>query len=286
MKELEVQWKTATATTWENYIELVAGFDVGSPVVSAYIFRGQSRDEWSLYPTLARVFFRPEDATALGPKGIATLAKRVRDVERHAQSLFRLQAPLHLSSQPVPAEDEFLEWAVLMRHYGAPSRILDWTASPFVALYFAVLGDWDSDGVVWVLRPSMLVPETLKVDELGIFRVKPELDADDTEGPLRLVAFQSEQPIQRLVVQQSHFTVCNHPLQDHAGVTFLAAGGRSPAPEDSVRIVIPAAAKMPMLRKLRLANITAAALFPGLDGLGRSVDELVRVEAAAYNLSS
>jgi hypothetical protein len=173
-----------------------------------------------------------------------------------------------------------------MRHYGAPSRILDWTASPFVALYFAGLGDWDSDGVVWVLRPSMLVPETLKVDELGIFRVKPELDADDTEGPLRLVAFQSEQPIQRLVVQQSHFTVCNHPLQDHAGVTFLAAGGRSPAPEDSVRVVIPAAAKMPMLRKLRLANITAAALFPGLDGLGRSVDELVRVEAAAYNLSS
>lgn len=78
----------------------------------------------------------------------------------------------------------------------------------------------------------------------------------------------------RIVAQQGVFTVAEQILTDHAERIAQFAEGD---PEMFSRLIIRHELKAPFLTRLRRMNITATALFPGIDGLGRSVAELIRV---------
>lgn len=58
----------------------------------------------------------------------------------------------------VPQRYDRASWLTLMQHYGLPTRLLDWSESPLVALYFALSSDEDAkaDAAVWVLNPMKL----------------------------------------------------------------------------------------------------------------------------------
>lgn len=66
---------------------------------------------------------------------------------------FRNMVPSYLTREP---SDDW-EWYYLMQHYGVPTRLLDWTESPLVALYFALAKEPAGGGpCVWVLDPVAL----------------------------------------------------------------------------------------------------------------------------------
>lgn len=99
-------------------------------------FRGHSRVEWKLIPLALRYKTRDQRDTALS---LISEFKRVAEI--------KLPRP--------PQQDEDLKWVQIARHFGLPTRLLDWTESATVALYFAC-EETDFDGIVFLLNPIEL----------------------------------------------------------------------------------------------------------------------------------
>ena len=254
--------------SWDHFVSLTDKFDVGTPFRSAYLFRGQAKDEWDLIPSLVRY------AKGMDPK-------ETLEVEKEALKEFTEHAYLYLPNRAVPESREaLLGWWSLMQHYNVPTRTLDWTESPFVAAYFAVDQHPDSPGAIWVVHVRTVKNHLEKIslnnempkgkNEQGVF-----CNPDATPN-LYFIARRIH--TDRMGPQQTVSTVSEQILADHGQVIAGAGSG----PKQFSKLVVPGTLKPTFLHKLRQMNITARSLFPGIDGLGRSVGELVKLGAAYY----
>jgi hypothetical protein len=172
------------------------------------------------------------------------------------------------------------DWRLMTiaQHYGLPTRLIDWTYSPFIALHFATedLSLYDRDGVIWqvdFVRVNRLIPTPLKsvLDDVGsntftvemIERAVPTLhDFDSLSGELLLIFFEPPSLDSRIVNQYAFFSVMS-------SATAVMEDWLMQDPSVFTRIVIPKELKWEIRDKLDQANITERILFPGLDGLAR-----------------
>jgi hypothetical protein len=173
--------------------------------------------------------------------------------------------------------DTIWHWLALGQHRGLPTRLLDWTYSPFVALHFATanLALMDRDASVWAIdfvAANRFLPRRLKrildaegsdtatTDMLGRFQ---QLRDFDRLARTPFVVFLEPPSLDpRIVNQFALFSLMSSP---QAGLDDWLA--RHPAL--AKRIVIPAALKWEIRDKLDQANVAERMLFPGLDGLCR-----------------
>ena len=72
--------------------------------------------------------------------------------EKYVLKLFKQRTIPHLIRGPA---DEW-EWLSLAQHHGLPTRLLDWTRNPLVALYFAVVESHEGDGAVYAYRSTTI----------------------------------------------------------------------------------------------------------------------------------
>jgi len=195
------------------------------------------------------------------------------EVETHLLRNFRKYA----RREAVP-EDSLWNWLALAKHHGLPTRLLDWTYSPYVALHFltASLGRYDVDGAIWCVdfaKSSRRLPgrlaDVLEQEGANTFtaemlsRVAPSLPEFDALGGAEFVVFFEPPSLDdRIVNQSALFSLM--PSPDAQLDRWLEAH-----PELLRRIVVPAELKWEARDKLDQANITERVLFPGLDGLSR-----------------
>jgi len=250
---------------WNHFLALVAQITIGHPTRVAYIARGQADARWLLKPSLGRILQAGQNLAA------------VHELERALLKDFLAQAHLHMADVHLGSQANILQkWAV-MQHCGAPTRLLDWSASPYVAAYYAVDSAWDLDGAIWILHPHSLV--NWAVESFPEFRGSgdfAQLLMSDT-APLAVMPWFSSSLTDRMTAQQGVFTVSINPLVEPITVLGELAKADNGSGELCRKVVIPAALKPIFLRNLRAMNITANALFPGVDGLGRSLTELARL---------
>jgi FRG domain len=120
-----------TCSSWAEIVECLEKFP--SPEV-AYTEDGLTRTSWVFRGlTDSRFGLEPAIERHARSKGLTWFA-----LEKLVTSEFKSHARMHLSAALVPGPQEELTWLAQMQHYGIPTRLLDFTRSPFVALYFAV----------------------------------------------------------------------------------------------------------------------------------------------------
>ncbi len=222
-------------SSWDDFTDKMAG-----PTYKGWAFRGQADSTWRLMSTLGRYL------------NAYIAEKHWEDQEERINRLFQRKAHLFLTHIPDPADT--FQWLALMQHHGAPTRLLDFTWSPYVAAFFA-LERATKEGVVWALNPKRLVNITETLEKF-------------LDGSLPgAIGFGEPFVLNgRLIAQSGTFVVTRKvgtPIED-----VVCA-----FPEDTlVKLQLPAdSIRAAGMRTLFMMNITNATLFPDLDGLARSL---------------
>jgi len=221
-------------------------------------FRGHGDIEWTLTPSAMRPPY-----------------SNVNEHRFRHDFMLRAQPFLHEATQP-PKDD--WDWYFLMQHYGVPTRLLDWTVSALVALYFAIEDNPSADGCVWVLNPRQinitLTNTGTEMDFIPIYSDKsvtgylPKLWDEKEEHLIKdgIIAIDPPLNSHRLAAQRGKFTVhgCDtKPLESYEELTSAL-----------VIVEIPKSNKGRIARQLLSSGIAHSILFPGLEGLGTEIRDL------------
>jgi hypothetical protein len=170
--------------------------------------------------------------------------------------------------------DSLWNWLSLAKHHGLPTRLLDWTYSPYVAMHFATQSPetYDRDGAIWCVdyrRTNQLLPQPLRrlLEETSSNIFTTEMlsavarTLRELEALGEFVAFFEPPSLDERIVNQ--FALFSLP--SHAALSLETLLETQPG--SCLRIVIPAELKWEVRDKLDQVNITERVLFPGLDGL-------------------
>lgn len=191
---------------------------------------------------------------------------------------FKRRAPAFVSNPP-PFDDLRL-WLFLMQHHGMPTRLLDWTKSVLVALYFAVRDADDKDAELWAMYPDHLnrvsgahgIPLP-RHPALRFLVAEPSHSAPDQlartlelpSPPDTPLAVEPPLSFPRVIAQLSTFTIHPPPPRGRAIPDVLADE------KHLVRYLIPAACKKELLSGLAAVGINEATLFQDADALAKTI---------------
>jgi len=225
-------------------------------------FRGQHDAGWPLTPKLYRKKFYSADENEIR-----------QEFQSRAIQMIQGRAPV----------DKW-EWYFLMQHYGAPTRLLDWTDNPLIALYFALADNpGGSDAAVWALNPWWLNKQMKKGVKGVILPDWSEAQSylRDLEDAFETGAVGGEWPEhitarvpaaidpphvdRRVAAQSSRFVIFG---KTHDLMKTKAARSRSRQVE---KIKIPLKAIPAIQEEMYFCGITHSLVFPDLEGLCRDL---------------
>lgn len=239
-----------------------------------WVFRGQSRSDYDLQTSLERCI-----------KGDAGAMRSMGDWEDDLIVEFRRAAHHYLKPGEIPDVDDRLEWLALMQHYGAPTRLLDWTRSPYVASFFAFEGA-DGPSAVWAFDTQWCHRAAR-----GVAEIRHAAAATDDSfawpdgritwtmaqcndllfgsGSMMIISLEPFRMNERLSIQRGLFLIpcsLDQPFMD-----LLKTFARDELSQCVRKFILPSDARRLALPDLNRMNINRASLFPGLDGYAGSL---------------
>jgi hypothetical protein len=250
--------ETVRAACWTGLIDQLYEHSWQEPLGrfrSNYAFRGMSNADYQLQTSLER------------------LGGNFADLEGHLLRNFRKYA-----YRSGTVTDTVWNWLAVGQHHGLPTRLYDWTYSPFVALHFATedIDHFDADGAVWCVdyvRAHRLLPQRLKDllhDEgSNVFTVEMLQRADATlddfdtlDSQVFVLFFEPPSLDDRIINQYALFSTMSQ-------ATASLHGWLEDHPSLVRKVIIPHGLKWEVRDKLDQANVNERVLFPGLDGLSQ-----------------
>lgn len=228
-------YETVRVRKLEDYISFVRKQQA---IGHTSIYRGQSRD-FPLLPNVARFreFLDDED---------------VSDIEQSLYTDFCRGAVSF--RKDIPAND----WEVLAmaQHHGLPTRLMDWSRNPLVALWFSVASRRSDEGesVVWVHEPDdddYVAPKELSASP---FKLQ------------RYVVFEPSHATPRIRAQDGVFTA--HPISTRGTKPFDTTGRHRSCMK---KIIVPGSIRENLLYDLEYLGFHQSSIFPDLDGLTQKI---------------
>jgi len=240
-----------------------------------WLFRGQREEDWGFTTSLERLC----DSFDLDLKDAPI-------IERSIVSEFKRR--YHQYSNYMPEDKDNLEWLSIMRHYGAPTRLLDWTYSMHVALYNALEKKCkkDENAVVWVIYQDWMGKEGIVIlrdkgcseNEIDQVNNRPTFKKP---GNFKNIFLIRDKPItfagivcpkrltQRMTIQKGLF-ICpgNVSKTFNENITNLKEYDNG---DHLIRLNISKDKREEYLDRLDSVNISRTSLYPGLEGFASSL---------------
>lgn len=247
------------------------------------IYRGHANADWELLPTI----LRPESAKLLqelfgrqmkcedqawaeflmlrsfifncDEAGVAVPNDSVRF---RKENLTYLNFRGYYKDPSTWPNDDLIEAMAMARLHGLPTRLLDWTINPYVAVYFAVgealrtQGRWRTGQRLAVFELNKGPHSNTHCGQVKLLRVRGSISKN-------------------IVAQQGLFTV--HPMREKKGefaITKSLEQHLSLPPDSPIRkLTVPIKECVKLYKLCDQFSYNAARLYPGADGASRSVTE-------------
>lgn len=244
---------------WEEFKRVVTSFP------SVFIFRGHASAAWNLSSSFER-----SDLFS------------IHNVEKTILKRFQQASILIEDQGEKPAS--LLDWFALIQHYGTPTRLIDFTVSPYVAAFFAfreTANDSSEDVAIWCLnkvryyqgaiyyleRNNIEVSDLLSTDYIFGEKVFSRIyDKDQLDC---VMPFEVQRPNRRYLAQQAVFLFplnIDRPFVDQLEFVAYQEDHRL------TKITLPKTERNRALRDLLKMNVSPATLFPGIEGYAQTIN--------------
>jgi type I restriction-modification system DNA methylase subunit len=225
-----VEYRKETIQDFIDFHRIIERFQA-SGKGKTIVFRGMADAKWQLIPSVGR---------------LSLYSMWIEENEKKIFEQFKQQALPYLDFTP---RNDW-EWLALAQHHGLPTRLLDWTINPLIALYFAVEDESiKSDAIVYVY-----IDDATPIDINHKDFVDPLNIPTDKVSPCYIPAHLTS----RIIAQSGLFTI-------HQQVSM-------PFASDSIhKIIIPKAQRSNLKHQLYRYGIHKGTVYPGLDGLSSHI---------------
>lgn len=190
--------------------------------VNLYKFRGQSDVNWKLIPKAGRPEYNNQN-------------------DQNIFKQWKRRAKFYLK------HENLNDWEMLSiaQHTGLPTRLLDWSHNPMVALFFCCIENLDKDGAVFIFpAETYVIPE----------------NNDPFNQKIDVLFYQPITSNERLANQYGYFSIHKSPKQEFNAKSTLG---------EIEKIIIPSKLKKDLILMLNQYGINFLTLFPDLEGLSK-----------------